>query len=355
MNLKPKYDAILVAGEGKNSYKVYDQHKAFLQIQDKYVITRVVETLQATPSVRDIYLVGPRKPLLHHLEKDGVDLAHPKKIHILEQKENLFENIWHSFLQTLPSPVKESQLEQSPYRNKAVLVVPCDSPLITPHEVEYFLQEADMDHYDHVLGLTPEESLEPFYPKDGLPGIQMAYLHMKEKRYRINNLHLVKPVQIKNRHLIQTMYRYRYQRNLFNVFLFTLKLIGKDKRNRWRYHIGLSLGLMASWLKIPALIRFCRSLVPKKGLEQVISSIMATRFVSLSTPFPGATLDIDNARDFETIKQRFTEWQNYLQKLNETHPLPETSIREVPRERAPSKTTTTRPSPFTGMDRETVQ
>jgi hypothetical protein len=181
----------------------------------------------------------------------------------------------------------------------------------------------------------------------------MAYLHMKEKRYRINNLHLVKPVQIKNRHLIQTMYQYRYQRNLINVFLFTLKLIGKDKRNRWRYYIGLSLGLMASWLKIPFLIRFCRSLVPKKGLEQVISSIMQTRFVSLATPFPGATLDIDNARDFETIKQRFTEWQNYLEELNRNHPLPETSTLKMPREPAPSQAT--QPSPYTGMDTETVR
>jgi len=33
-----KYDVILLAGEGESSYKVYHQHKAFLEIKGKCII-----------------------------------------------------------------------------------------------------------------------------------------------------------------------------------------------------------------------------------------------------------------------------------------------------------------------------
>ena len=50
------YDAILLAGEGESSYKVYHQHKAFLEINGKCIINYVVEALQQVKSIKDIYL-----------------------------------------------------------------------------------------------------------------------------------------------------------------------------------------------------------------------------------------------------------------------------------------------------------
>ena len=32
---------------------------------------------------------------------------------------------------------------------------------------------------------------------------------------------------------------------------------------------------------------------------------MKTRFMALEVPYPGAALDIDNAKDYEAIKTRF--------------------------------------------------
>ena len=323
MELK-QYDALLVAGEGKDSYKVNHRHKAFLPIQGKCVISYVIEALQKAQSVQSITIIGPKKEILEHMETDGINSDRPKPIHVLEQKRNLYENVWHGFLSTLPEEWPEQELENSPYRDKAVLVVPCDSPLITPHEIDYFVQSSDLENYDQVLGMTPEESLRTFYPEPGKPGIQMAYLHLKEQRYRINNLHLVKPIRIGNRHHIQQMYHYRYQRNFKNVILFGWEIIGKDKKGRYRFYIGLLLGLFFSWLNIQFLVRFFRSWVPKRGLEDCISNIMDTRFMGLESPFPGAALDIDNARDYKAIKLRFKEWQDTLNQLADLHPLPVT-------------------------------
>ena len=224
-----KYDAILVAGEGESSYKVYNRHKAFLKIQGKCLIHYVLESLQQVESIRAIYVVGLKDKLLQTLNESRLDLNLPKPIHMVEQRENLYENIWYTFLETLPNQGLGPDLNDRVNRDKAVLIVPCDAPLITPQEVEYFISKCDVNRYDQFLGLVSDKILEPFYPNHGQPGIRMEYLHLKENRYRINNLHLVKPMKIENRFYIQKMYQYRYQRNIKNVFLFGLSLIGKGK------------------------------------------------------------------------------------------------------------------------------
>ena len=61
MNNQKTYDAILLAGEGKSSYKVHHQNKAFLTINGTCLIHYIVETLQKVKSIQDIYVVGQRR------------------------------------------------------------------------------------------------------------------------------------------------------------------------------------------------------------------------------------------------------------------------------------------------------
>jgi molybdopterin-guanine dinucleotide biosynthesis protein A len=309
---KIRFDAILVAGEGESSYKVYHRHKAFLEINGKHIVNYVVQTLQQVEAIARIFIVGQKEPLKAVLAEGNIGLDYPKPIYVIAQRANLYENIWHTFLESLPDSVNREEVDRTEYRDKAVLIVPCDSPLITPHEVEYFIRHADLENHDHVLGLTAEESLKHFYPADGKPGIKMAYLHLKEKSYRLNNLHLVKPVRIENRHYIQKMYQYRYQRNFKNLILFGLSLFGKDKAVHYRYYIGLQMGLLFGGLGWNGPLNYFRTWTPKRKLEESISTIMKTRFVAMEVPFPGAALDIDNDRDYETMKARFDEWREYL-------------------------------------------
>lgn len=133
-NHTKKYDVILVAGEGKSSYKVYHQNKAFLTLQGKCVILYVVEALQQVQSIRDIYIVGLKEKLDQVLHSGRIDRKYPKRIHVVEQKANLYENVWQTFLQS--QQVEPEDVDKTPHRDKAVLIVPCDAPLITPQEVE---------------------------------------------------------------------------------------------------------------------------------------------------------------------------------------------------------------------------
>ena len=209
-----KYDAVLVAGEGEDSHSVLRQHKALLKIKGKFVIQYVIETLQQVPAVADIYVAGPVPKLSAAFEEAGLDLATPKKIHMVQQKSNLFENAWHGFLSTLPGYNEVPVPDLFEYKEKAVLMVPCDAPLITPREVTHFIDSCDLDQYDFIVGLTPEEQMAHFYPQSGQPGMKMAYLHMKEKNYRINNLHMVRPMKVIQRRHINTLYAFRYQKNI---------------------------------------------------------------------------------------------------------------------------------------------
>ncbi|KMP12022.1 hypothetical protein UZ36_02315 [Candidatus Nitromaritima sp. SCGC AAA799-C22] len=317
-----KYDAILVAGEGESSYKVYHQHKAFLEINGKCVISYVIGALQQVESIKDIYIVGSKTKLEQTLKQASIDFHYPKTIHLVEQKANLYENIFCTFLKTIPGGEDTliADLETSRHRDKSVLIVPCDSPLLTPHEVEHFISKCDTERYDHILGLTPEEALKKFYPSKNKPGLKMAYLHLKEKSYRINNLHLVKPLRIANREYIQKMYQYRYQRNFKNFIMFSLSLYGKGVFEHYRYYIGLQLCLFFSALgwKIP--VRYFRKWTPKRDLEQCISTLLKTRFKGLEVPYPGAALDIDRDSDYEAIKARYDEWRAWLNPSEQSLP-----------------------------------
>ncbi|MBT6601558.1 MAG: NTP transferase domain-containing protein [Nitrospina sp.] len=312
-----KYDAILLAGEGESSYKVYHQHKAFLKINDKYIISYVVEALQQVESIKDIYIVGSKNKLKQTLRESGIDFSYPKTIHLIEQETNLYENIFQTFLKTISREknLPTIDLEVSQNKDKAVLIVPCDSPLLTPHEVEYFISHSDTNNYDHVLGLIPEDLLKQFYPTGSLPGIKMAYLHLKENNYRINNLHLVKPLRIANRKYIQQMYQYRYQRDFKKIMLFGRNLLGKIKLKHYRCYIGLQLCQFFSSIGWNLPVKYFKKWTEKKDMENCISNLLNTRFKGLEVPYPGAALDIDRDSDYEAMKIRYNEWHNTLQSI----------------------------------------
>jgi len=311
-----KYDAILVAGENKDSRNVCNQYKALLKLNDRYCIQYVIEALQEASSIGDIYIVGPKKKLLSALKEARVDFNMPKKIHILEQKSNLLENVWHAFLKSLPPLNGRKDTDIAAFVDKAVLVAPCDSPLITTHEVEHFIANCDLDRHDYILGLTPEKSMQYFYPKGHRPGIKMAYLHMREKNYRINNLHMVRPARVEHRIHINKMYEYRYQKQIFNMILLAIYLLRFQKLKNFSLLLGLQFSLLSAKFDLPRVTAVFKRWVPRKDLEKAISHILNTRFASQEIPLPGAALDIDNDENYEILKSEFERWRSYLADLN---------------------------------------
>ena len=329
-NLKVKYDTVLLAGDTGASRKVCGINKVFLDINGIPLFLYVLKALQRTEKVNRICLVGPKEKLIHTFETHHRFLENKKEITLLEQSESLFSNAWKSFLSLYPEAQEITSIKPIQFE-KAVLYIPGDIPLVTPFEIDTFLNMCEVDNYDYFLGITPAESLHFFYPRKGKPGIKTNYFHIKEGKYRQNNLHLVKPLKVKNKEYVQKIYDYRYQRDLSNIIklAFEFLKIHVGLEGFWCYGL-LHWNQLLSRIYLDPLTLPTRKLLPLSFIESCISRVLGTRFTTIISPSAGAVLDIDNEKDYKTMYKMFSLWQNYhyqseealKEKYNHTHASP---------------------------------
>ena len=314
-----KLNAIVVAGDKGKSHPVFGKNKAFLDVDGLPVITRVVSALDGAESVSEIYVVGPKEKLEEVLTPGPGRPQIGKPLHIFEQHTNLYKNVWNTFLETL-APYRRGEsgeaVAKGPDAESIALVVAADMPLLTSAEVDEFVSQCDMDAYDYVIGLTPEKSLEHYRPGGGQPGIRVAYIHFREGNFRQNNMHMVRPFRIENRHYIQIMYDLRYQKEFMNIIRLIWEILTKEEGS-WST-IGNYLLLQLSLLFSRLRLRFLRDVVRKRtrvdSVVRCVSSLLKTRFSYACTTLGGGALDIDNEREYTVIKQRFSEWREYQEK-----------------------------------------
>ncbi len=310
-----KFDAILLAGQGKASKKIMGQNKSLLEIRGIPLFCYTLSALQKTPNIENIYVVGNKETLKAKIQKASKFLNSQKKITLVQQEKNMLKTAWVSFLKTLPDdPDNQDILVKN--KEKAVLYIAGDTPLITHHEISEFLSNCDVSKCDYFMGITPKENLKSFYPSKEKLGIKMAYFHTKENRYRPNNLHLVKPIKLNKKEYIQDVYKYRYQGKLKNIVrcsmeMFCNGVVGKSLR----FYFMLQFALFSSYMNWEKINSFFRNRLPKKEIEKCISQLLGTRFVGVETHFGGAAMDIDNRKDLEIMKLRFNEWRPIQEKL----------------------------------------
>jgi len=311
-----KLTAIVVAGDRGKSHPVFGKNKAFLEVQGVPVITRVVSALDRSRSVSEIYVVGPKERLEETLRAahGGIEIVKP--VHIFEQRANLYDNMWTTFLETIPayrSGEPEETIARGPDSEKAILGLAADMPLLTSAEIDEFVSNCDMDRYDYVIGVTSEENLEHFYPREGMHGIRMAYLHFRGKNLRQNNLAMVRPFKIINRHYIQIMYDLRYQKESGNMARLAWEILRKEEGG-WGtvgYYLLMQLSLTFDRLRLGFMRDLIRKRTPVEAVVDCIARLMKTRFTIAHTSFGGAALDIDHEEEYEAIQQRFSDWMSY--------------------------------------------
>ncbi|MBI3599230.1 MAG: nucleotidyltransferase family protein [Nitrospinae bacterium] len=314
-----KYDTILLTGDKKASRSVFGMNKSLIELNGVPLFMYVLSALQDVDEVDSIYIVGPKPkieellkkhlnpPLFPPLEKGGRG-GFKKNIVVVEQKSNLYENVWHTFLSTIKDYRDGDELKNPPLMDKSVFVAAGDMPLITSFEIKEFISKCDMENYDYCLGMIPEHVLKNYYPSNGKAGIKLAYLHLRESRYRISNLHLIKPFRIINREYIEKMYEYRYQKDIRNVVRLTIELIRKHAGFKTLLFYGMvEMAIFMSKIHIDILSSFFKWFVSLESAEKVVSNVLKTRLKLVETSFGGAALDVDNENDFDTIKVMYKE------------------------------------------------
>ena len=298
--------AVLVAGDKGASRAVGAGSKTFVELGGRPMFVYVLETLLGTPEVSEIWLVGDVPRLEKAIAEEGcADLAATRgcSLHVVPQRNSLYENVWETFLLTLPPG--------TPDPNHPILVVPADIPFALPEEISDFIQKSLASDAEYALGLSPDAALEPFAPRDGEDGITMAYFNLREGRYRQNNLTVVRPLRVGNRHYIQAVYENRYQkelgkglrlawqmltrefRNLSVLFLFSvLHVAGSFDRRGYKR----AADRLRTWVSLPA-------------VERGMSKMLRTQLRFVMTELGGAALDIDNEADLAVAEKMMGRWK----------------------------------------------
>ncbi len=297
--------AVLLAGDRGHSRAVKGRSKGFVEVAGKPMLVHVLEALIHTPEVSEVFIVADIVRLEKALARHGcleLAAAHSCPVHVVPQRQSLLENVWHAFLRTLPA-------REDP--DHAILVVPADIPLVVPEEISEFIERASATGADHVVGLTPHPVLEQFAPRDGAPGMRMAYFNLAEGRFRQNNLNWSRPLRMGNRQYIQDLYENRYQKEVGSMLRLGARIVRKEWRNLWVLFPYLLMHV-AGVLDRRGYARasdFVRSKVSLRTVERGLSAMLQTRFVTVETGLGGAALDVDNDEDLEVAEKMIERWK----------------------------------------------
>ncbi len=298
--------ALLLAGDGRHSRSIAGRSKGFVEIAGRPMFLHVLETLLKTPEVCEIFVVGNAPAIEAELRRSDLlerAFALGCPVHVIPQRATLYENVWHGFLAAQPpGPVDP---------DREILVVPADIPLAIPAEISQFIAQAWAADAEYALGLTPDLALKPFSPSGDQPGIEMACFNLADGRFRQNNLHLVRPIRILNRHYIEDMYESRYQKELGSMLRLVWRLLRREYRQLWvlmPYAVLHVAGVLDRRGHARA-SRFVRGFVSLATVERASSGILRTRFRTVTTGFGGAALDIDNDEDRAVAEKMLGSWR----------------------------------------------
>ena len=242
-----RFDVVIAAGNRRASRAVLGTNKIVLPVAGAPVITHVLSAVERAECTDRIFVVGDVRELEQALASTHSPFQGLCPLHLIEQYQTFYENVWEGFLRTLPDydPNARWQIYMDrPEVDKAVLFMSGDIPLATPQEIDAFVAACDLSRFDYFLGVTPETMLRAYYPRQGRPGITMSYFTLRNLRIRQNNLHLVRPFRLGNRFYIEKMYEYRYQKEWHNIAKLSWELFGKQ-RSSWQF-VGAFLRLHAA-------------------------------------------------------------------------------------------------------------
>ena len=314
------YDAVLLAGDKRASKKVRGmKNKTLLTIKGRPIISYVLSALVGSKYIKDIWIVGPKEQIEKAIKPDLAKFK-DRNIVVLEQWDNLIENTWNGFLHTIDGykeGVNPDSYLNTPFEERAVLGLSGDLPLLTPYEVDEFLENAEPDRYDYIAGITPDYSLRPYYPKENKLGIKHSYFHARDIKWRQNNLHLGKMFKIRNKVFIEKMYESRHQREWKNIIKVAFSIIRAEK-GAYKAIYLLAVLQTCMFLTNRGFGWFSdrlRRIITLSDVETNVGAILGTRAVTAMTHYGGAALDIDNDEEFEAIKANFDEWMAYQQEL----------------------------------------
>lgn len=312
------FTTIVLAGDRTASHPVFGRNKSLLPLRGRPLVAHVVRTLMDVPAVDAVWVVGPEAKLRAALA-DLPPRAGQQR-HIMPQGRTLYDNVWSTFLRILTdTPTPDEAALEAEFGDTTIAIIPGDIPLATAAEIEDFLDRADLTQHDYVLGLTPIEALQPFAPNRAHMGVRMAALNVAEGGFRQNNLHILRPFRVGNKHYVEEFYEHRYQKEWWNMFriVATIATRHEGTLRAVMYVLRMQIAMRAQALRWPRIAAWARRGVHMDDVSAALSRLLRTRFTTLICPAAGAALDIDNEHDLAAMTENYTTWRQRL--LRETY------------------------------------
>jgi len=303
--------AIVAAGDRRAAKAVYGQSKAYLELGGRPLVAHVVAALQGVPEISEVWVVGNAPRLREVFEREPIAREIRKPLQIVPQFRNLYENVWQTYRRSLPGAGPSGRDPDASDEQRLVLYLPADMPFATPQEISQFIRSAAELDCDCACGLVTEDSMEAFYPSaPGEPGIRMAYFNLREGRFRISNLHLVRPARIVNRSYIEELYEHRYQKQFGNIVGLAVRLVRKEEGGLriLGYYLLAHIAGIANRRGWWRLADWLRAFIPLDRVAAACSALLRAEFRFAVTRVGGCAVDIDNERDYDVAKQAFETW-----------------------------------------------
>jgi hypothetical protein len=284
------------------------------------LVRRVTRALLDASSIGLVFVVGPEDPLNQAI----ADLS--DRVIIVKQAGRMLSNSWAAIH---AAEAQQKAMGNEPDPERPILVISCDLPLISGQAIDDFVgrcafeDQQQNEKYAMLVGITEEDSLEPYYPSGSGDGIIRPYVHFNSCRARLANIYVGRPRKLSHQELLQTGFSYRKAKDWKNVVSLT-----------WSFFKQAG-GWKASWLTI----RFQATLMAsrRKGwwyrrlrkrnsverVEQVMGTLLGGRIRMVSTPYGGLSLDVDEEEDYRVLSQRFDSW-------SEIDPTPKVKDHRIP-------------------------
>jgi CTP:molybdopterin cytidylyltransferase MocA len=304
--------AIVAAGDRRAAKAVYGQSKVYLELGGRALVAHVVAALQDVPEVSEVWVVGNTERLHEVFDREEIKRDLHKPFRIVPQFRNLYENIWQTYRRLLPGAGPDGRDPETAEERNLVLYLSADMPFVTPQEISQFIQRSAELDCDFACGLVTEQAMESFYPTaPGEPGIRMAYFNLREGRFRVSNLHLVRPARIVNRSYVEELYEHRYQKQFGNIVGLAARLVRKEEGGLriLRYYVLAHLAGFANRRGWRRLADRLRAWIPLDRVAEACSALLRADFRFAVTNIGGCAVDIDNEGDYDVAKLAFESWR----------------------------------------------
>ncbi len=311
-------DAIVLAGERVDAMLVRGKNKIFYELEGVPLVIYTLRALVSAKNTGKIVVVGNYEKLFPLVNKFFPKLLENGAITIVKQSDTILDNAWLGFLATLPEYTErplDTQFLLDKYRDKPVLFLSADIPLVSPEEIDYFVSSCDTKKYSFFPSFTTYDVVSRYGATETTPGIDMAYFHFREGLYRVGNLFLVLPARLGKPKNINVMYKYRYQKKLKNIIFLLFSLL-KNPHCLYiiRDFLFLQSALFFSKYGMNRASLFVRRFCPPmERISEDLSSLVNGKIKVILLEFGGSAIDVDNVKDLDTMKSMLSTWRKVVE------------------------------------------